>query len=56
VIVIVGVIVAPLAIPVLPVEAFIRYQRVLGINVHFETRKTADLQQNFADMFGWPPR
>jgi hypothetical protein len=54
VIVIVGVIVAPLAIPALPVEAFIRYQRVLGINVHFETRKTADLPQNFADMFGWP--
>jgi len=39
VIVIVGVIVSPLAIPLLPVEAFIRYQRVLGINVHFETRK-----------------
>ncbi|HVA84291.1 MAG TPA: glycosyltransferase family 39 protein [Candidatus Binataceae bacterium] len=54
VIVIVGVIVAPLAIPVLPVETFIRYQRVLGINVHFERRKTADLPQNFADMFGWP--
>jgi len=54
VIVIVGVMVAPLAIPVLPVETFVPYQRALGVNVRTETRKTADLPQNFADMFGWP--
>ncbi|MGA7871453.1 MAG: glycosyltransferase family 39 protein [Candidatus Binatus sp.] len=54
VILIVGLIVAPLAIPVLPVETFIRYQRALGIEVKTETRKTTDLPQNYADMFGWP--
>ncbi len=54
VIVVVGIIVAPLAIPVLPVETFIGYQRALGMNVRFETRKTTDLPQNYADMFGWP--
>ncbi len=54
VIVIVGVIIAPVTIPVLPVETFIRYQRVLGMNVRFETRKTAELPQTYADMFGWP--
>ena len=54
VIVIIGVISAPMTIPVLPVEAFIRYQRVLGVDVKTETRETADLPQTYADMFGWP--
>ncbi|WP_333647868.1 glycosyltransferase family 39 protein [Candidatus Binatus sp.] len=55
VIVIVGVMLAPMAIPVLPVETFIRYQRMLGgTNVRFETSKTGVLAQNYADMFGWP--
>jgi hypothetical protein len=53
-IVIVGMIAAPLAIPVLPVETFIRYQRALGVEVRTETRKTTDLPQTYADMFGWP--
>ncbi|MGA3228665.1 MAG: hypothetical protein ABSD51_01845 [Candidatus Binatus sp.] len=54
VIVIVGVMIAPVTIPVLPVETFIRYQRVLGVNVRTDTRKTAELPQSYADMFGWP--
>jgi hypothetical protein len=55
VIVIVGVLLAPMAIPVLPVDTFIRYKRVLGVKyIRFETSKTADLPQSYADMFGWP--
>jgi len=47
-------IVAPMAIPILPVEAFIKYQRMLHIEPpRTETRKLAELPQLFADMFGW---
>lgn len=50
-----GMILAPMALPMLPIETFIRYQRLIGINgVRTETRKTTDLPQTYADMFGWP--
>jgi hypothetical protein len=46
---------APMAVPVLPVEAYLRYQRALG----FEPPKTevghsGPLPQHFGDRFGWP--
>jgi 4-amino-4-deoxy-L-arabinose transferase-like glycosyltransferase len=54
-IVLAGIIIAPMAIPILPVETFIQYERLLGLKpVAMETRKTARLPQTYADMFGWP--
>jgi hypothetical protein len=50
-----GVILAPMAIPVLPLNTFIAYQRALGLKeIRTETRKTTELPQSYADMFGWP--
>jgi len=51
-----GVLTAPLALPVLPVETFIRYQHWLGIPPSTEERgdKLGRLSQMYADMFGWP--
>ncbi len=51
-----GVLSAPLALPVLPVETFIRYQHWLGIPPSTEERgdKLGRLSQMYADMFGWP--
>jgi hypothetical protein len=52
-----GVLFAPLAIPVLPVETFIHYQRVLRLSgvkaPKSENIKLNDLPQIYADMFGW---
>ncbi len=49
-----GIIIAPFAIPILPVETFIRYQNVIGINPpRNEPHKLAELPQFYADMFGW---
>ena len=50
-----GAIFAPMAVPVLPVETYLRYQHALG----FEPPKTevghlGPLQQHFGDRFGWP--
>ena len=50
-----GAIFAPMAVPVLPVETYLRYQRALG----FEPPKTevghrGPLPQHFGDRFGWP--
>ena len=46
---------APLALPVLPVPDFIRYQSALGRQPHTEERhRMGALPQHFADMFGWP--
>ena len=54
-IVIAGALLAPLAIPILSVPTFIKYQRAL----HFEPPRTEShnlgpLPQLYADMFGWP--
>jgi dolichyl-phosphate-mannose-protein mannosyltransferase len=45
---------APLAMPVLPVEAFLRYQAALGVQRPQEERsRMGALPQHFADRFGW---
>lgn len=50
-----GVAVAPMALPVLPVETYIRYKHILGApDVTTETRKLNELPQVYSDMFGWP--
>jgi len=44
----------PLAIPVLPVNQFLAYQRTLGIAPSTEERHAMGaLPQHYADMFGW---
>lgn len=49
-----GALLAPLAIPVLPVETYIAYTRALGIAPSTEERKElVDLPQHYADMHGW---
>ena len=49
-----GLLLAPLAIAVLPVETFIRYTRVIGVAPSTTERKElAQLPQYYADMFGW---
>jgi DNA-binding helix-hairpin-helix protein with protein kinase domain len=46
---------APLALPILPVETFLRYQRALGISPpRTEVGHVGPLPQHFGDMFGWP--
>lgn len=50
-----GALTAPLALPVLPVESFIRYQSALGLQPGSDERhRLGDLPQYFADMHGWP--
>jgi hypothetical protein len=51
-----GVLFAPFALPVLPVERFIAYSRALGqepADSAQERHALAELPQHFADMFGW---
>ncbi len=49
-----GLLIAPLAIPLLPVETFIAYQRALGLApVAAERSELGPLPQHFADRFGW---
>lgn len=54
-IVLLGLPIVPLAIPVLPVETFARYQNALGMAPSTDEKMTlAELPQHYADMFGWP--
>jgi 4-amino-4-deoxy-L-arabinose transferase-like glycosyltransferase len=49
-----GLLLSPLAIPLLPVETFIAYQRALGLAPVVAERSTlGPLPQHFADRFGW---
>jgi hypothetical protein len=49
-----GAILAPLAVPILPVETYARYSRWLGVAPSTaEGKELADLPQFFADMHGW---
>lgn len=49
-----GVVTAPLVLPVLPVETFIRYNAALGIGeVQSERHRKTALPQHYADMHGW---
>ncbi|MEW5902185.1 MAG: hypothetical protein AB1715_12040 [Acidobacteriota bacterium] len=49
-----SVVALPFAVPVLPVEAFIRYSHFLGVKpVAEEKHELGELDQPYADMFGW---
>lgn len=49
-----GLVVAPMAVPLLPVETFIRYQASLGMAPRTEENvSVGPLPQHYADMFGW---
>ena len=49
-----GAVLAPIAIPVLPPETYIRYTRALHLEQpRIETHKLGPLPQIFADQFGW---
>jgi hypothetical protein len=49
-----GLVLAPLATPVLPVERYVRYAAALGVAPSTpEGHELAELPQFYADMFGW---
>jgi hypothetical protein len=49
-----GVIIMPFALPILPVETFISYSKVIGIGPSTpEGHELSELPQFYADMFGW---
>jgi hypothetical protein len=49
-----AIIVAPIILPILPVETYIRYANFLGIKPFTaESKQLAELPQFYADMFGW---
>ena len=49
-----GAVVLPYALPVLPVETFVRYQAALGIEAPADERsEMGALPQQYADMHGW---
>ena len=49
-----GLVGIPLALPILPVETYVRYQAALGLAPRTEERQEMGaLPQHFADMFGW---
>jgi len=50
-----GAIFAPIALPLLPVEKFVAYQKSIGIEPpKTEVGHSGPLPQHFGDMFGWP--
>ncbi len=54
-IVLFGAVTLPFAMPILPVETFVRYQSALGLAPHTDERQEMGaLPQQYADMFGWP--
>jgi hypothetical protein len=49
-----GVFILPLAIPLLPVQTFIAYNKTLGVTpTNTESKELNELPQHYADMFGW---
>lgn len=49
-----GVVIAPYAIPVLPVDTFIAYKDALGLSAPSQERgHVSELPQHFGDRFGW---
>ena len=49
-----GIVLAPLALPVLPVDAFIKHSQNIGISPsNNESKQLASLPQFYADMHGW---
>jgi hypothetical protein len=54
-IVLLGLVALPFALPILPVESFLRYQTALGRTPSTDERQAmGPLPQQYADMFGWP--
>ncbi len=50
-----GAALAPLAMPILPVDRFIPYQKALGLEASSgERHRLGELPQHYADMHGWP--
>ncbi|MGH7741121.1 MAG: glycosyltransferase family 39 protein, partial [Candidatus Eiseniibacteriota bacterium] len=50
-----GALALPFAIPILPVAAFVRFERALGREPQTDERQSmGSLPQQYADMFGWP--
>jgi hypothetical protein len=50
-----GALTAPIVLPILPPETYIRYTHFIGISQpKFEHRQSSELPQMFADRFGWP--
>jgi hypothetical protein len=50
----VGLVLAPLTLPILPVDTYVRYQAALGVEPHTaENKELSELPQFYADMFGW---
>jgi dolichyl-phosphate-mannose-protein mannosyltransferase len=50
-----GALILPMALPILPVETFIAYQRKLHVEApRTESMRLGPLPQQYADMFGWP--
>jgi hypothetical protein len=57
VVAVVGALLSPMAIPILPVETYIAYAKAMGVApsaLATEHIKLGILPQHFADMFGWP--
>jgi 4-amino-4-deoxy-L-arabinose transferase-like glycosyltransferase len=53
-VVVLSLLMLPFAVPVLPVDSFIRYEKALGRSPKSEERQPlSDLPQSYADMFGW---
>jgi len=54
-IVLLGALIAPIAVPVLPPAMYFRYTELTRIQQpRFENRRTTSMPQFFADRFGWP--
>jgi hypothetical protein len=55
VLIILGLVTAPLSLPLLPVESFIRYNAFMGLDdsVKTENHEKGKLPQQYADMHGW---
>jgi hypothetical protein len=55
--ILVGALIAPTILPILPVKTFIAYSHRLGITQQkFENQPLSELPQIFADMYGWEER
>ena len=56
IVVVPGLVIAPTTLPILSPEAFVAYQRSIGMSskaTQTESGKPSELPQYFADMFGW---
>ena len=54
-VILLGALVAPFTLPILPVDVFIRYQKAVGYMPSVgEHQRLGVLPQYYADMFGWP--